>query len=66
MIDYGVRALSGFLILMFLLFVAPLTNIEWLQPGHPYRFIIVPIALIGGWGCLFLYKKVKKQKTENV
>ncbi len=63
--DFFVRAISGFLILLFLLYVAPTLNIEWVQTESPYRVWIVPIAIIGGWGGLYLYKKIEKRFKRN-
>ncbi|ADC51307.1 hypothetical protein BpOF4_16310 [Alkalihalophilus pseudofirmus OF4] len=65
MIDYVIRAAAGFVILLILLFLGPYTNIEWLQPSSPYRFLIVPIALIGSWVCLYLYRKLKQKKSAS-
>ncbi|GAE33664.1 hypothetical protein [Halalkalibacter akibai] len=61
--DFFIRAISGFIILFLLLYIAPMLQMEWVQPGSPYRFMIVPLALVGGWACLFFFKRFEKKKT---
>ncbi|MFS0883039.1 hypothetical protein [Metabacillus niabensis] len=58
--DFLIRAVSGIVILLFLLYVVPIFNIDWLQEGNPNRIFSVPIALVGGWLSLYLYKAIKK------
>ncbi|TXC92771.1 hypothetical protein FS935_00795 [Metabacillus litoralis] len=57
---FFIRASSGIVILLFLLFVAPNFNIDWVQEGNPKRIFAVPIALVGGWLSLYFYKVIKK------
>jgi len=58
--NFLIRAISGLVILCFLLYVAPILNIDWVQEGNPSRIFIAPVALAGGWLSLYVYKAVKK------
>lgn len=57
---FFIRAFSGIVILLFLLFVAPNFNIDWVQEGNLKRIFAVPIALVGGWLSLYFYKVIKE------
>ncbi len=63
--EFLIRALSGFLLLFFLLYVGPMMNIGWLQSDSPYRMLVVPIAIVGGWGTLLLYKTWVRKTGEG-
>ena len=61
--DFFIRFVSGVLILCIFLYILPIFNINWLQEGNPNRnLVIVSLALAGGWGSLYLYKAIKKEK----
>ncbi|RXI96584.1 hypothetical protein DS745_23055 [Anaerobacillus alkaliphilus] len=63
--EFLIRVVSGFLLLFFLLYIGPMMNIGWLQADSPSRMLVVPIALVGGWGTLLLYKKFVKKPGEG-
>jgi hypothetical protein len=58
--NFAVRSISGFLILLFLLYIAPILGVQWVMEGNFGRALIVPIAVVGGWGSLYLYRFITK------
>lgn len=61
--DFFIRLIFALLTLGFVLGIANIFNIDWLQEGNPKRhFFILLIVLVGSWGGWYLYKANKKEK----